>query len=202
QTFLKNDTFTLNQGPQNTLLQTSDNPLSPFQPNITFPASQYQLYNLQWAAVFNSLSFEAEWTAAEVAQIGGGPVFLNGCYVFGSYFLTGEHRQYLAKYGEFGMTRVRSPFVCLRGEHNLGCGPGAWELTARFAYTNFNNSNIPLTSQGLKQGNRLSETTCGVNWYLNDYARIMFNYVYAVPVDPNFGPSGAHAFFIESAIFW
>jgi hypothetical protein len=30
----------------------------------------------------------------------------------------------------------------------------------------------------------------------------MFNYVHAVPVDPNFGPSYADAFFIRTAIFW
>jgi len=32
--------------------------------------------------------------------------------------------------------------------------------------------------------------------------RIMFNYVHAVPVDPNFGPSFADAFFLRTAIFW
>jgi phosphate-selective porin OprO and OprP len=202
QTFPKNDDFTLNQGPQNSLLESVDNPLSPFQSNIVIPASQYQLYNVQSAAVWGPLCVQAEWTAAEIDQIGGGPVLLNGCYVFASFFLTGEHRQYDTKNGEFGVTHVLRPFVRMTGAHNLGCGPGAWELTARFAYSNFNNANIPLTSTGFKQGDRLAETTLGINWYLNDNTRIMFNYVNAVPDDPNFGPSGANAFYIQSAIFW
>ncbi|MFL5327565.1 MAG: OprO/OprP family phosphate-selective porin [Gemmataceae bacterium] len=202
QTFLKNDVFTLNQGPQTSLLKPVDNPLSPFQPNLSLNASQYQLFNVQTATVCGPLSLQAEWTAADVDQVAGGPVFLNGCYVFGSWFVTGEHRQYSTKDGAFGMTQVHRPFVRMAGSHNLCCGPGAWELTARFAYSNFENSNIPVPANGLKQGNRLAETTVGVNWYLNDYARIMFNYVNAVPVDPNFGPSGANAFFIQSAVFW
>jgi hypothetical protein len=42
----------------------------------------------------------------------------------------------------------------------------------------------------------------GVNWYLNDFTRLMFNYVFSVPVDPNAGPSTAQAFFLRAAIFW
>ena len=97
---------------------------------------------------------------------------------------------------------MREPFLLLRGQHGQRCGLGALELTARFDYLNFSDPNIPLTSNGLKQGNRLAETTLGVNWYLNNYARFMFNYIHAIPVDPNFGPSAADAFFIRTEIFW
>jgi phosphate-selective porin OprO and OprP len=200
QRFPKDDVITFNQGPQSSLLTASDNPGSPFIPTITVPASQYQLYNLDWALVLGPLSFQAEWTAANIDQIGGGPVYLHGFYVFTSYFLTGENRQYLPRDGTFGMTRVRRPFSCL-GKHPFGGGPGAWELTARFAYANFSNPNIP-PQNGLKVGDNDAETTLGVNWYLNDYTRLMFNYVHAVPVDPNFGPSYADAFFLRTAIFW
>lgn len=201
QRYPKNDVVMFNQGPQSSLLNASDNPGSLFIPTITIPASQYQLYNLDWALVLGSLSFQAEWSAAAVNQIGGGPVFLNGFYMFSSYFLTGENRQYLPRDGTFGMTRVRRPFLCLKDKHQLGRGPGAWELTARFAYADFANANIP-PQNGLKVGDNEAETTLGVNWYLNDYARLMFNYVHAVVVDPNFGPSYADAFFLRTAIFW
>jgi hypothetical protein len=40
-----------------------------------------------------------------------------------------------------------------------------------------------------------------VNCYLNDNARIMFNYVRAIPVDPNFGSSTADMFKIRPSIF-
>ncbi len=203
QRFPKNDVVTFNQGPQSSLLQSgSDNTLTPFVPNISIPATQNQLYNVQWATVLGSLSFQAEWSATTIDQIGGGPVFLHGSYAYVSFFLTGEHREYDRKEGVFGLTRVRSPFLCLRGKHNVGNGPGAWELAGRFAYLNFSDSNIPLTANGLQQGDRLTETTLGVNWYLNDHARIMFNYSHAIPVDPNFGPSAGDGFFLRSEIFW
>lgn len=201
QRFPKNDEVKFNQGPQSSLLSPSDNPGSPFIPTITVPASQYQLYNLDWALVLGPLSFQAEWSAAEIDQIGGGPVFLNGCYGFVSYFLTGEHRQYLPRDGTFGMTRVRRPFICMDGKEQVGHGPGAWELVARFAYANFASSNIP-PQNGLKVGDKDAEFTIGMNWYLNDYCRLMFNYVHAVPVDPNFGPSYGSGYFVRSAIFW
>jgi phosphate-selective porin OprO/OprP len=202
QRYPKNDIVTFNQGPQSSLLTFSDDPGSPFLPTVKVSASQYQLYNLDWALVLGPLSFQAEWTAADLDQIGGGSVFFNGCYVFASWFLTGENRQYLPRDGTFGMTRVRSPFLCLKGKPQLRYGPGAWELTACFAYVNFNSPNLPPQANGLRVGDRDAELTVGVNWYLNDYARLLFNYVHAVPVDPNFGPSYADAFFIRTAIFW
>jgi len=67
---------------------------------------------------------------------------------------------------------------------------------------NYSSANLPLTSGGLRQGDRVADATFGVNWYLNDNTRFLFNYVHAVPVDPNFGPSFADAFFISCQIFW
>src|SRR5262245_14274071 len=201
QRFPHDNTVTINQGPQNTLLPISENPGSPFLPTITILAGQQQLYNLQTAAVFGPLSLQAEWTGTHMVQQAGGPVTLGGGYVFASYFLTGENREYLRKDGTFGMTKVRSPFLWMKGKPFWGHGPGAWELLARFAYVDFANSNIPLQN-GLKVGDKDAELTVGVNWYLNDYARLMFNYVHAVAVDPNFGPSWADAFFLQAALFW
>lgn len=199
----KDDTVSFRQSPQDSLLQpATDDPLIPFVPDISIPATQNQLYNVQWATVIGSLSLQAEWYATTIDQIGGGMVFLHGSYIWASYFLTGEHRAYERKDGAFGRTRVISPFLPVGGKRGLGSGPGAWELTCRFAYLNYADPNIPLTSDGLKQGNKLAQTTIGINWYLNDNARIMFNYMHVIPVDPNFGPSAADAFFIRTEIFW
>jgi len=60
-----------------------------------------------------------------VQQRGGGPVFLNGCYAFASFFLTREHRQYDTKDGAFGITRVRRPFVSFRKGEHLGWRAGS-----------------------------------------------------------------------------
>ena len=72
---------------------------------------------------------------------------------------------------------------------------------ARVAYLDFADSNIPPVN-GLAVGDEITEGTFGVNWYMTDYSRIMFNYVHAVPVDPNFGSSSANAYFIRSAVYW
>jgi phosphate-selective porin OprO/OprP len=202
QRFPAKDVVTINQGPQSSLLTASDNPGSPFTPTITIPANGQQLYNLQWALVLGPLSFQAEWSGTGVDQIGGRPVFLHGCYAFVSYFLTGETRAYLTQDGKFGRTRVLTPFLCLKNGANQISGPGAWELTARFDYADFASPNIPLNAQGLRVGDTETVLSLGLNWYLNDYARLMFNYIHAIPVDPNFGPSYADAFFLRTAIFW
>src|SRR5262249_53301452 len=113
----------------------------------------------------------------------------------------GKNRHYNPRDGDFGMIHVRRPFLRIREEGSIARGPGAWELTARLAYANFSNPNIPPVN-GLQVGNREWEMTLGVNWYLNDRARILFNYLYVEPIVPDFGASAAHAFFIRTAVFW
>jgi len=48
----------------------------------------------------------------------------------------------------------------------------------------------------------LPESTFGVNWYLADHLRPMFNYSYALPDDPNTGTSAANIFATRLAMFW
>ena len=196
-----NDLFVVNQGPQNSLLTTSDNPGLPFTPQITIPSNSQQLYNVQTALVLGPLSFQAEWTGTSVQQIGGGPVFLNGMYAFVSWFPTGEIRSYNTKDGAFGITKVLSPFMCMAPGKLMPTGTGAWELVARFDYINFNSPNIPM-SNGLKVGDRETTVTIGANWYLSDNFRFMLNWIHAIPVDPNFGPSYADVVMLRTAIYW
>ena len=46
------------------------------------------------------------------------------------------------------------------------------------------------------------ESTFGVNWYLADHLRLMFNYSYAIPDEPNTGTSVANIFGSRLAVFW
>ncbi|HVK13830.1 MAG TPA: porin, partial [Gemmataceae bacterium] len=195
----KNDVVTFNQGPQSSLLESNtDNPLIPFVPNVQVAATGNRLVNLQSALLLGPLSVQAEWTATRIDQIGGRPVVFQGAYVMASYFLTGEARGYDRKTATFTHPRVHSEFLCKDGV----AGPGAWELTARLAWLDFDSSNLPLTATGLETGSRLTTVTLGVNWYLSDTARIMVNYVRAVPTDPNFGSSTADAITVRTAFFW
>jgi phosphate-selective porin OprO and OprP len=198
----KDGTVTFNQGPQSSLLQSgSDNPRTPFVPSVSIPADHYQLYNLQSALVLGPLSFEAEWNATRVEQIGGGPVVLSGWYVQASYFLTGEHRNYNREAGTFWEPTVRRPFVCKDGSATAR-GPGAWELAARLAYLDFDSPNLPRGSNGQPVGTRTTTLTIGLNWYLNDNVRIMLDWVHDIPDFPPFGSSTADQFTVRTAVFW
>lgn len=182
------------------LLTVEDNPGSPFLPAIDIPANGYQLYNLQAAAVRGPLSIQGEWSAAAVQQTNAGLVFVHGFYVYGSYFLTGEHRGYNRTRGSFDQVDVLRPVIRSRTDPRGGCG--AVELTARFSYLNFNSPNMPLDVNGDPAGTLLYEVTLGANWYLNSYTRIMFNYTAGIPDKVGYSPTVAHLFGLRAAIYW
>jgi phosphate-selective porin OprO/OprP len=190
------------QQPQSSLLGLADVASSPFTPGIRIPASFQQLVNLQCAAANGSLWAQAEWTGSWVAQRGGGPVFFHGCHVDCGYFLTGEHRQYQVASGTFGPIKVNQPWIRTRANQDRPIGWGAWELTSRFAYLDFRDPDEPTGPVGQLVGIRLPEATLGVNWYLADHLRLMFNYSCAVPDEPNTGSSVAHIFGGRLAVFW
>jgi phosphate-selective porin OprO/OprP len=189
--------------PQSNVLDVSDSPASPFLPTINIPASRQQLYNLQAATVFGPLSVQGEWFATAVQQKGDGAVFLHGFYVDASYVLTGEHRGYDRREGGFSRVSVRRPLVRTAGAPTTGFG--AVELAARFAVADFVSGNLPPSNGPLAlspNGALLYQTTLGLNWYLNDYTRFMFNYTLAVP-DARGAPAlPVHLFGVRTAIFW
>ena len=147
---------------------------------------------------------QAEWYGTLIDQRGGKPVFFHGSYVSVGYFLTGEHRGYLTRNGVFGAVTVArpvlrrfssQPFPRLRGR-------GAWELTARFSYLDFLDANTPTGPQVQLVGTAMPQATFGVNWYLADRLRIMFNYYYVMPNESNTGTSSASVFATRLAMFW
>lgn len=85
----------------------------------------------------------------------------NGGYLTATWLLTGERKQY--------STRLvpKRPFL---GPDGLG--PGAWELAARSEVSDFDAGGEPV-------GNRFHALTLGLNWYPNEYTRIMLDYVYS-----------------------
>lgn len=91
-------------------------------------------------------------------------------YAQASYVLTGEHRSYREKVGAFGRVHPENPFPLE--------GWGAWEVAARYSYLDLDSKDI--------EGGVLHDWTLGVNWYLNHYSRLMFNYVLAHPEGHDF----------------
>jgi phosphate-selective porin OprO/OprP len=139
----------------------------------TLPIADYQLFGLESALVYGPFSVQSEWFRVQTNGAGAAadPSF-NGAYITFSYFLTGEHRRYRRDMGVFDRVKPFENFFRVRAED--GCvytGKGAWELAYRFDYCDVSEAN---PAAGL-----VASSTCGVNWYLNPYTRLMFNYVHA-----------------------
>ncbi len=198
----ENGVILVNQQPRSPLLDLGDSSTSPFVPVIRIPARFQQLVNLQLAWANGPLWSQAEWYGSFIDQTGAGDVFFHGCHVDGGYFITGEHRAYQSNNGVFGPVRVWRPFLKNQARDDREHGWGAWELTARFAYLDFFDPNTPIGPTGQLIGVRLPTSTFGVNWYLCDRMRFMFNYTYAVPHEANSGSSVANILGTRLAVFW
>lgn len=128
------------------------------------------IFNLEAAAVVDSLSFQAEYLHANLDIDGRSDASFHGWYAFLSWLVTGENRRYKHDAGVFGNPRPKTVFG--PGESEEGCwGLGAVELAARV-------SSLDLTDGAIRGGEQLNYTG-GANVYLNNNARIMFNYVLA-----------------------
>jgi len=123
------------------------------------------LYNAQVAWVGGPWSAQAEYIMSTMDGVGGAAdIDSSSYYAFVSYFITGEHRPYSSKSGAFGRVKPNS---------NYGQGGnGAWEVAARF--TNFD---IDAPAAVAPLAGTVDDITLGVNWYMNQNARVMFNYV-------------------------
>jgi phosphate-selective porin OprO/OprP len=131
----------------------------------TFSADNVNLVGAEAAAVWGPASLQAEYMIAMVdSSVANDPDF-SGYYVQGSYFLTGEHRNYKASSGKFDRVKPNKNFMGDDG------GPGAWQLAARYSHVDLDDGAI--------NGGELDCVTAGVNWYLNPNTRVMLNYVYA-----------------------
>jgi len=130
------------------------------------------------ALVYGPLSVQSELYAATVDRLQGVTNNFYGGYAFVSYFLTGENRPYNRKIGTFDRVRPYQDFF--RGRTPDGCistGRGAWEVVYRFSYIDMLQGLAP-TALTAGAG-RAADQTVGLNWYLNPYTRIMFNYVHS-----------------------
>lgn len=129
------------------------------------------LGGLEAAIVAGPLSIQAEWYAATVDQGAIGDSDLQSAYVYVSYFLTGENRGYNRAHKAFDRVTPFENFFRVRTADGVCCGRGAWELAARYSYVDLIDGNV--------NGTRGDDFTLGVNWYLNPYTRMMFNWVHA-----------------------
>lgn len=124
-------------------------------------------WGLEAAYVWGPWSVQGEYGQlnGDIAKefVGVDPTYW-GYYVEASWFITGETRPY--KFGEFTRQKVLNPVF--EGGH------GAWQLAARYdvlSLTDNATSIVACTTCGEQKTWQL-----GVNWWLNDHTRVMFNY--------------------------
>jgi phosphate-selective porin OprO and OprP len=159
----------------------------------TMTVNTMQIFQAQAFTVLGPLSFQAEYYGTYVNQLNNPNVFFQGMYVYGSYFLTGEHRPYDRKQGVFTAVKPFADFFRVRTDRGICTGLGAWEVAARFSSLNLSDRNI--------QGGRLNDVTLGLNWYLNYQTRFMVNYIHAFLNRHNV-PSDADVVSTRAQVVW
>ncbi len=134
-----------------------------------------QVIGAEAALVYGPLSVQSEFFGSTLNREAGISNNLYGAYVYVSYFLTGENRPYNRQTGVFGRVKPYQDFFRLRTAD--GCtatGRGAWEIAYRFSYIDM------LDGLTVKGAGLATDHTIGLNWYLNPYTRLMFNYVHSM----------------------
>jgi phosphate-selective porin OprO/OprP len=143
-----------------------------------------QLLGLEAAVVLGPVSLQAEFDGFWVNRIDGSSTFFTGAYAYVSYFLTGENRVYRRTTATFTRLHPFTNFFSVRD--NDGCvhmGKGAWEVAYRYSFLDLNDD--------VTIGGYVRDHTIGLNWYLNPYTRLMFNYVNSQTTDyPGVGGAG------------
>ncbi|MGD2074678.1 MAG: OprO/OprP family phosphate-selective porin [Gammaproteobacteria bacterium] len=119
-------------------------------------------YGLEAATVLGPFSLQGEYMGIAAQSDAVSDPDFDGWYVYGSWFLTGESRQY--KKGAFSRVTPKSTV-------GKSGGIGAWELAVRYSSIDLDDADT--------QGGEEDNITVGINWYATKYVRFMANYVMA-----------------------
>ncbi|YBW38145.1 porin [Nitrobacter sp. TKz-YC01] len=115
---------------------------------------------------------QGEYFDYSVSRFGNSDLHFKGGYVQAGYILTGEKRKYLQHDAAFGGVHPNNPFFW-----DVTGGIGAWEIAARYSYMDLNDN--------LVFGGKQDNITVGLNWYLNDNMRVMFNWIHGTVAKTN-----------------
>lgn len=155
-------------------------------------ANQYTTGNLEAAVVWGPVTIQSEAFISQVNLLNGDSAHVQGAYLHGSYFLTGENRIFerFGQHGaQFGRNQPFTNFFITPG----GIGSGAWELKGRWSYLDLNDVNR----------GQYNDFTFGVNWYWSDRTRVMFDWIHPITsTDTPFGAVEADLLAIRFDFNW
>lgn len=150
----------------------------------------YWLTGTEFLIVEGPLSFQSEimWMSAE--RTNGAQDDFWGYYAQVGYFLTGEHRPYSRTQG--AIDRIM-PFHNVLSDCGDGSrGIGAWELATRVSHLDLHDD--------VARAGELTDWTLGLNWYLNPYSKLQFNYIRAFLENPIFGNSNTDLYGLRAQV--
>ena len=162
-----------------------------------FNTTDVQYGSLEFVHQMDSLLIQAEYTGAWNRNATGngtsapagadlGDVYVYGWYAEVLYFLTGEHREYEKKVGNFGRVIPHENF-------GKSGSLGAFQVGARY-------NQMSLVDSGM-DGGRLEDVTVGLNWFLNPNMKIQSNYAYTIR-DAQAGPGGGDYYGYGMRLAW
>ncbi len=151
-------------------------------------AQRSQLFNVEGAVALGRLIVQSEARWARVSLTNGTTNTFPGAYVQLRYVFRGNPAPYKRSGGVFGRVTPLQPADVAYGDW------GAWEFVARVSYLDLNGSGIP------GPGRRLTDTTVGVNWYLNAHTKFDIDWIHADLADPIQGDSNADMLAVRAQV--
>lgn len=119
---------------------------------------------LEGAVILGSATLQTEYHQVLVQRVpirdrnDDGNLTFYGGHIEGGYIVTGESREY-----KFETGSIANPKPL--------CSYGAWELIARYSMVNLIDKNV--------YGGKEHNVSLGLNWFVNNNLRIVFNYIRA-----------------------
>lgn len=150
------------------------------------PAENGNLINGELASTWGAWHAQSELRYNLLNLNNGGVAGFPSFYAQTGLILTGEHRPYNKTNAVLGHVKPKCP-VGIKGG-----GIGAWEIACRYSLIDLNDGAI--------RGGELRNMTYGLNWYLNDFTRMQFNYISSDLNRTPVGDSHANIFAVRAQI--
>lgn len=135
----------------------------------TFDAKDFFRLGIEAAAVKGPFAIQTEYLRVDANRkiSSNADIDFYGYYIEGSWFLTGESRNYNFNGGNFKGVRPNNAIS--------SNGPGAWQLAARFSHIDLSDNDV--------MGGEQDNVSVGINWYPTTNIRFIANYIKVLEVD-------------------